>query len=361
MTKKILLITGGTGGHVIPALNFANYLNSKNTNCKILIDKRGYNYARSFKGKISIVYSSNLAGNFFSKFFGIINLLLGFIQSFFVILFYKPNIVISFGSYASFFPMICCIILQPFFKTTIFIHEQNSILGRTNKLFLKFINKLLLNFNVKLPINNKYRDKVFVVGSPEKSFNLKTANNNISTKKKFTIFIFGGSQGSEYIVDFALKLIKIINKENLIRPKFIIQSPNHLIKKLYTELKDSQSDVIIKDFYNNIDEVLQCTSVAISRAGAGSINDLIYFNIPSILIPLPTSKDNHQFYNALIMKKHNVSVVLTQKQNEINKAKNYIYEIHNDINKAKLIYKKLDKIKVKKSNALIYNLIKNEK
>ena len=138
MKDKFLIITGGTGGHVIPAINFANYLISKNNNCKIIIDKRGYNYINNFRGKINIVHSSNLSGSFFSKILGIIILFFGFLKSFLLILTYKPNIVISFGSYASFFPMLCCVFLKPIFKIKIYVHEQNCIIGRTNKFFLKF-------------------------------------------------------------------------------------------------------------------------------------------------------------------------------------------------------------------------------
>ena len=54
MKENFLLITGGTGGHVIPAKNFANYLSNKNINCTIITDKRGYKYFDNYNGKIYI-------------------------------------------------------------------------------------------------------------------------------------------------------------------------------------------------------------------------------------------------------------------------------------------------------------------
>ena len=137
MNNNIILITGGTGGHVIPAINFANYLLEKKIYCTVLVDKRGFKYINNFKGKIHIIKSSNLNGNFFLKFFGITNILFGFITSLFLIISIKPNKVISFGSYASFPPMFCCTILKLFYKLDIFIHEQNSVLGRTNRFFFE--------------------------------------------------------------------------------------------------------------------------------------------------------------------------------------------------------------------------------
>ena len=341
MSKNFLLITGGTGGHVIPAQNLANYLLDKNLNCRIIVDKRGYKYLKNFKGKIHLINSSNLNGNLIAKTFGLINLFIGFFQSFIIILFFKPNNVISFGSYASFFPMLCCIILNPFYKINLFIHEQNSIIGRTNSFFLNFINKLFLNFDILSKINNKLKTKAHVVGSPEKKI-LNFFKKNTYLKKKFTIFIFGGSQGSEFISKFSANLIKIMDEEKIINAKFIFQCPKHMIKIITNDLAKLQSEIIIKDYFFSVDEVLQESSIVISRSGAGSITDIINHKVPSILIPLPTAKDNHQFYNALILKKHDLAIVLDQ-------------------NKMKIINDKFDKIKVKNSNSLIYSLISDEK
>ena len=360
MKKKCLLITGGTGGHVVPANNLANYLLKKNLNCNIIVDKRGFKYINNFIGKVHIINSSNLYGNFISKVIGSLNLFIGFLQSFFVILILKPKIVISFGSYASFFPMLSCILLKPFYRIDIYIHEQNSVLGRTNKFFINFVNKLFLNFDTKSSLNQKYHHKTFIVGSPERNKVNNKLNKIKKNNKKFTIFIFGGSQGSQYITDFSIKLIKKINKENIINAKFIMQCPKNMKKIISDELNTIDPTIIIKEYYHNIEEILNNSSVVISRAGAGSINDIINFKLPSILIPLPTAKDNHQFHNASILSNHEVSIIVDQNINEIDKEKKYIYEIHNDIKKIELNNNKFDKIKVKNSNSLIYKLVCNE-
>ena len=80
MKKNFLLITGGTGGHVIPAKNFANYLFIKNTKCTIITDKRGQKYFNNFNGKIYVISSSNLNGNLIFKIFGIFQILFGIIK-----------------------------------------------------------------------------------------------------------------------------------------------------------------------------------------------------------------------------------------------------------------------------------------
>ena len=359
--KNVLLVTGGTGGHVIPAENLANYLINKKINCNIIIDKRGYKYLKNFKGKIHIINSSNLNGNFFIKFYGSIALLFGFIQSFIKILFIKPKVVISFGSYVSFFPLLSCMILKNIYKIDIFIHEQNSVMGKTNSFFLNYVNKIFLNFDITSKIHIKYHKKIFVVGSPEKNLQYYEKKNIKNSDKIFTIFIFGGSQGSEYVTNFAIKIIKIIDEEKIVNAKFIIQCPAYMKKNTIKNLKNVTSKVIIKDYYDDIHEILKITSLAISRSGAGSIRDLINYSIPSVLIPLPTSKDNHQFHNALIMTEHNGAIIINQNLDELNKAKNYIYETYSNFKRGKFINDKFNKITVKNSNRLIYNLITNEK
>jgi len=360
MKKNFLLITGGTGGHVIPAKNFANYLSINNINCTIITDKRGYKYFDNYNGKIYIINSSNLNGSLILKIFGIFQILLGLIQSFIIVFLLKPSHSISFGSYASFSPMLICMMLKPFYRIKLYIHEQNSIIGRTNKFFLNFTDKLFLNFDIKSKINSKFKDKIFVVGSPEKNLKKNININNKNSESSFTIFISGGSQGSEFVSNFATNLIKIIDNEKIIKAKFIFQCSKHLIKKHKEELGDIKSLIILKDFFINVDEVLANSNLAICRAGAGTIVDLINFKLPSILIPLPSSKDNHQFFNAEILAKHDLAIIIDQNNGDLDKAKRYIYEAYSNANKLESMNKKFDMIKVRNSNTLIYKLVVNE-
>ena len=71
MNKKILICTGGTGGHVIPAVNFGNFLINKGFECCLILDQRGNKFSKNFNGKIFIIRSSHLSGNIF-----LINLIL---------------------------------------------------------------------------------------------------------------------------------------------------------------------------------------------------------------------------------------------------------------------------------------------
>ena len=123
MKNSILIITGGTGGHVIPAVHFFNYINSEKIKVNLITDKRGSKYISGInKSNIYKINSSHLSGNLFFKLNGIIKLSIGFFQTFKIFIKLKPKIIISFGSYASLMPLICFIVLKFFFKTKLYLH-----------------------------------------------------------------------------------------------------------------------------------------------------------------------------------------------------------------------------------------------
>ena len=111
MSDNILIITGGTGGHVLPAVNFFKYLEENNKKVFILTDYRGNRYIHDInQNKIFNIYSSHFSGNLFFKLIASIKLLFGFIQSIIIFIKLKPKNIISFGSYASATPLLLSLI-----------------------------------------------------------------------------------------------------------------------------------------------------------------------------------------------------------------------------------------------------------
>ena len=99
--NNYLILSGGTGGHVMPAVNFGNFIIEKGYKCCLLIDKRGERYTSSFKGQIRIINSSHFSYNFFGKIRAVIFHTIGFLQSLKYILIIRPRSCIAFGGYAT--------------------------------------------------------------------------------------------------------------------------------------------------------------------------------------------------------------------------------------------------------------------
>ena len=362
MNNFIVIFTGGTGGHVLPSVFFGNYLINNGYKCILITDKRGKKYTNQFIGKVISINASHLTGGILFKVLGLIKLSLGFFQSFLFLFKLKPQIALTFGSYAALPPSLAIMILKKIYKINFYIHEQNSIIGKSNKYLIKNSNKIFVNFDKDYKLKNQYKNKIYVVGMPTMQNINKNSHSDLvlKIKKNFTFFLYGGSQGSISILKCFEKLLEEFNSAELKKIFFIIQCPKIYFKDFTKKIKKFGIKFELKDFFENLSEVLENTDLIISRCGAGSINDIIYYKKPSILIPLPTAKDNHQYENATFLSEHECGIILNQDNFDLNKALNFIRQILNDKNKINKIKKILNKKIILDSNKLMLNLIKNE-
>jgi len=355
--KKIVIFTGGTGGHVIPAVNFANFLILEGYECSLILDKRGAQYSKNFKGNIHIINSAHLSGNIFIKIKSFINLLLGFFQSFILLIKLRPKDCISFGSYATFMPLIIVLILKLFMKIDIYIHEQNSVIGKVNLFFLPYAKYFFTNFTFVTNLNNKYNNKKIYVGLPSnRKIDFYSSKINEKQVKKI-ILIYGGSQGAVSLIKNLLLIISNLDNNSLTKIKLIIQSPKNIFDTINESLKDLNIEYEIKEFYNNINDILSITDIAITRAGAGTINDLITYKIPSIIFPLPHSIYNHQFYNAKYLVDKKAAILFEENKFHAHKYSAIFKKFISDEKKQKNMKNALDKIIVPDANRLMINKI----
>ena len=363
MKNSILIITGGTGGHVIPAVNFFKYINRKKNNVNLLTDHRGNKYINGInKNNIYKISSSHLSGNLLFKFFGIIKLFIGFFQTLKIFIKLKPRIIISFGSYASLMPLVCFVILKFFFKTTLYLHEQNSVIGQTNKLFIKFSNKIFLHFNKDYKNIEKYSKKILITGLPQKLINYDLSYDKKINNDTCKFLVFAGSQGSIDLLNiFKIIILKLKQIPNLKKIEFIVQSPLYKQKEIKNLLIKNNFDYQIKDFFENFENTLYSTDIALCRSGGGTINDLINFKIPAIIVPLPNAKDNHQYENAKILSNAECALILNKDKLNIDKIILFITKVIDDKNFNKSLLDKFTKFKSANASELMWRHIENDK
>ena len=338
------LIAGGTGGHIYPAL--AILFEIKKTNKVIFItDRRGYRYILNNK---KLLYQSNFktlvidAISPFKK--GIINrfkFLYFFSSSFIKLIYfyfkYKPKTQIGFGGYTTVLP---CLIGKLFFKIEYFIHEQNAIMGRANRILEPFASKIFIPFDKIMPL--KYFNKRIFSGTPVRkeinSLKIKKKNNN-----KLNILIFGGSLGSKF---FSISLVNsFINlnpkvKQNLYIFHQVINSEINKVKNLY-KVNNIMSEV--KSFFSNIEEYYKNTDLIICRAGGSTIAEILHLKIPCIIIPLKNSLDDHQKINSKIINDNKLGWVIDEDEFKDDTLINILEDIitkNLHLNKIKLNLKK---------------------
>ena len=293
MKKKILISTGGSGGHIIPAVTLYEHLKN-DFEIFLTSDKRGSKYINKKNYNYKLIEIPRISKNFFKLPYVLVFLIVSFFKSFFFMKKNNIEILISTGGYMSLPLCLSAKIL----KIKIYLFEPNIVIGRSNKFFLKFSEKIITYFQNLKNFPEKYSNKIFFINPLlRKKIYQKKQNSENRIKKTFTILIIGGSQGAEFFdneiselmidlfKDYKISLIQQITDEN--KKKIIREKYKEI--GLQNELFSFNDEIYQK--YNQVD-------FAITRSGASTISELIFFNIPFLAIPLPKSKDNHQYYNA---------------------------------------------------------------
>ena len=328
MEKNFLITTGGSGGHVIPATIFYDHL-SKDANVLITTDKRGFKYLNKDYYQFKIIDTPKLNKNFSLPFNLIIVLFLTF-KSFFLIKKRKIKKVISTGGYMS-LPVILAAKLS---GLKIFLVEPNQVLGRANKYFLNSCTKIFCYSRQVKNFPKKFKDKVIVIHPLVKKemYEMSPVFKNLN---KFNLLVVGGSQGAEIFDNNLKNSIHNISKEFSI--KIIHQTSKKNISLLKEFYNSNNIDNVIFSFNKNFTQVIQQADLCITRAGASTLAELSVLNTPFIAVPLPSSKDKHQFENANYYKNNDCCWILEQSSFE-----EEIEEVLKDIidNKSKYIKKK---------------------
>ena len=302
MVNKILISTGGSGGHVIPAKILREHLSNENE-LFISTDKRGYKFLKEESYKIEIINTPRL-NNIFLLPINLLIILYLTIKSFFLLKGKKINILFSTGGYMS-FPLI---LAAKILNLRIYLLEPNLVLGRTNKFFLKSCKKILCYTNHIKNFPKNLENKIETIYPLVRKDFYRVENNK--SKNKFNILVIGGSQGAN-IFDKELKQ-KIVNISKEFPIKITQQTNKKNISNLRKYYFENNVENIIFDFEKDLINRIQESDLCITRAGASTLAELSILLIPFISIPLPTSKDNHQFENANFYKKKECSWIIEQ-------------------------------------------------
>ena len=302
MKKKILISTGGSGGHVIPATILHEHLYEKN-DIIISTDNRGFRYLDKKVYKIFLIDTPKL--NLLSLPLNFFKILFLTIKSTLFLKKEKINLIFSTGGYMS-LPLI---LAGKFLNLKIYLLEPNLVLGKANKFFLSSCEKIFCYTKQIKKFPEKYKEKKVVIFPLVRNEFYKAKIRKIN-KDKFCLLIVGGSQGASFFDKNLEKIILNISKKFSIK---VIQQTNlkniSLLKEFYSK-NNIECDIFNYD-KNFIDKVAG-TDLCITRAGATTLAELSIINVPFIAVPLPNSKDNHQFENANFYAENNACWILDQ-------------------------------------------------
>ena len=324
--KRVLIMAGGTGGHVFPALAIAKKLMDEG--CQILwLGTRGRMEEQLVpKYGIDIEYidvKGIRKNGVRTKLSAPFMVLKAVLQAKRVIKKFRPQVVLGMGGYAS-GPGGVAAYLQ---GIPVVLHEQNAKAGLTNRLLFKIAKRALLGFPGAFT-----GSKVTVVGNPVRESIVKL-NELVRdfTLNPLKISIIGGSLGAralneivpEALMNFKSNSIKVVHQCG--------KGNSENVKKAYQK---AAFDVSVSDFVDDMDDLYKNTDLIICRAGALTVAEVTCAGVPAIFVPLPTAVDDHQYKNASFVQKEGGAVIFRQHELTSEILFNTINDLNN--NRAKL-------------------------
>lgn len=299
-SRVIVLAAGGTGGHIFPAEALAEEMLKRGYTPHLVTDHRFHQYnknsAEGVLGRIPIhtITAGSLGGGVMMRAKNGLGLVRGTFQARKILNELKPLAVVGFGGYPS-FPTMAAAILSN--RATV-IHEQNSVLGRVNRLFANRVKQLATTYHDTRGLKNAPH---VMTGNPVRGAIRALANvayPELTSDGMLRLLVIGGSQGASvfsHVIPEAMKLLPPHVRARIRLDQQCRAGEIEPVKKAYSELG---MQVDLAPFFVDVAARLASAHLVIARAGASTVAELTAAGRPAILVPLPQATDNHQYYNA---------------------------------------------------------------
>ncbi|MGD8175500.1 undecaprenyldiphospho-muramoylpentapeptide beta-N-acetylglucosaminyltransferase [Marinimicrobium sp. ARAG 43.8] len=322
--RKALLMAGGTGGHVFPALAVARELRAQGYQLAWLGTARGIEARVVPEAGISLhclsvqgVRGRGVVGLFKAPFL----ILAAVVQALNVIRRFRPDVVVGFGGFAS-GPGGLAAVLS--FKPLV-IHEQNAVPGTTNRYLAPMAKRVLTAFPTRLKgaqtVGNPVRRELAAIAGPEVRF----ANR---AQQPLRLLVLGGSLGAKAINELLPEALARLPDEG--RPEVRHQTGaahRDATQALYEQLGvDAQVEAFIEDMA----EAYHWADWVICRAGALTVSELMTVGLAALLIPFPHAIDDHQTHNAAVLVNAGAAEAVSQRDLDAEKLAALIREEFSD-------------------------------
>ncbi|MBD8064181.1 undecaprenyldiphospho-muramoylpentapeptide beta-N-acetylglucosaminyltransferase [Devosia sp. PTR5] len=298
--KTFVLMAGGTGGHLFPAMALAQELLRRGHVVELMTDHRVGSYGDFPARNIHVVPAATPSlRNPFKFVGGGVTILRGIAVARRQLRKTRPDAVVGFGGYPIFPPFLAASLLG----IPGILHEQNAVMGRANRALVRFADLVALSFGTtrfaehlgqqKIVTGNPVRDRVRAVAHmpyPE-----------LSEGGTIDLVVFGGSQGAKAISDIVPAAIGLLPEALRHRLRIVQQARAEDIDRVTEAYRQSRTSVEIAPFIPDLPERIARSHLVIARSGASTIAELTVIGRPAILVPLPGALDADQKNNALVM------------------------------------------------------------
>lgn len=316
MLRKVILTTGGTGGHIFPALSVAEELKGRYPGIEILYLGGIYGPEGELARNAGLEFIGLPVRGFLGRGFKVMGAAFAMLRAIRrakkTMRDFKPDVVIGFGGYAAAAGLYAAVRR----KVPCMIHEQNSVPGVTNRFLGRWVNRVCLS----LPDAASYFDgrKCVLTGNPvRKSIRQLGGNNACNSPPDEArlagahILVLGGSQGAVAINKAVMQDLPALLG---LGASLWIQCGQRDYERLSAQASHYPPEKVRVDaFIHDMNSAYDWADLAICRAGATTLAELAVAGLPSIFVPFPHATHNHQFYNAQQVQKVGAAMLIEQK------------------------------------------------
>jgi len=303
---SILVMAGGTGGHIFPGLAVAEYLRHCGWKVSWLGNQNGMEYRLVKAGDFSfeaVTFGGLRGKGLKAKIMFPFNLLRAGIQSWRIISRLKPNVVLGMGGYITFPGGLVAKLL----KRPLVLHESNSIAGSANRALAKIAMRTLTGFPNAMDhaewVGNPIRADFDRVESPAVRYEQRCGN--------LSILVVGGSLGAAVLNETIPAALALMEKSA--RPTVIHQAGDKHLAQLQHRYATLGVDADIRPFIEDMSAAYAQADLVICRSGAMTVSEITACGVAACLVPLPHAIDDHQTANARFLSDVAAAILLPQK------------------------------------------------
>jgi UDP-N-acetylglucosamine--N-acetylmuramyl-(pentapeptide) pyrophosphoryl-undecaprenol N-acetylglucosamine transferase len=313
MTPTLMIMAGGTGGHVFPAIAVADLLKAKGWQIVWLATAGGMeNQLIANKNyQVSVITMRGVRGKGLLRWLQLpVGLFNACVQSLKALRKHRPDVVLGMGGFAAFPGGLMAWLM----RTPVVIHEQNSVAGLTNRVTAMFARNILAAFPAAfgkrgLVVGNPIRAEIIAIAAPATRFSGRSGN--------LRILVIGGSLGAQALNEVVPQALAMIPVNE--RPLVVHQAGAKNLQDLQQQYRTAGVEAETLAFIEDMAAMYQWCDVVICRAGAITVFELAAAGVASVLVPLPHAVDDHQTGNAHYLADADAALLLPQP--ELNAAK----------------------------------------
>ena len=307
MSRTILIMAGGTGGHVMPGLAVAHEMRRRAWQVVWMGHPAGMEATLVPRHGIAMrpVRFGGLRGKGLATRLALPwNLLRACLQALAALRAEKPAVVLGLGGYVS-FPggLMACVSGRP-----LVLHEQNSVAGLANRVLARVASRVLVAFPQALPgadwTGNPVREDIAAIAPPEQRYPGRAG--------PLRLLVVGGSLGAQALNE-ALPAA-LAQLEPARRPQVVHQSGRGQREALAARYRDAGVNADVREFIDDMAGELAAADLVVCRAGAMTVAELAVAGVPAILVPYPYAVDDHQSANARFLVERGAGWLLPQAQ-----------------------------------------------